>query len=76
MKGSDLQHKIIRDEAGQTLGRLHELHIRDGVVTALICGPAGLLQRLAPTRAGLRIDWSLVKKITPREIVVVGRRSS
>ena len=74
MRGADLQGKIIRDETGRKLGRLDELHIRDGVVTMFVCGPLGMLQRFTPSRAGRRFAWSAVKAVTDREIIVITSR--
>jgi sporulation protein YlmC with PRC-barrel domain len=74
IQGSDLQGKMVRDEAGASLGRLNELHIRDGVVTILVCGPTGFLQRLMPSRRGRRIPWSAVKAVEAHQIVVTTDR--
>jgi sporulation protein YlmC with PRC-barrel domain len=75
IRGSDLQGKMVRDEAGAALGRLDELHIQAGVVTTLVCGPVGFLQRLMPSRRGRRIPWGAVKAIEAHQIIVAtGRR--
>jgi sporulation protein YlmC with PRC-barrel domain len=70
MRGADLQGKPLRDENGQAFGRVDEVHIRDGEVIALTCGGAGLLQRFMNSRAGHRIDWSRVLRVTAKEIVI------
>jgi sporulation protein YlmC with PRC-barrel domain len=70
MRGSDLQGKTVTDRDGRRLGRLHELHLRDGVVVSFVCGPAGLLQRLGASRRGRRIPWSAVEEVTDKAIVV------
>jgi sporulation protein YlmC with PRC-barrel domain len=57
-------------KSGQELGRVHEIRINNGKVTHLICGPMGLLQRLTRTRAGHRIAWTRVIKITADAIEV------
>jgi sporulation protein YlmC with PRC-barrel domain len=75
MRASDLQCKQVRDDHGRRLGRLDELHIRDGVVTTLVCGPVGLLQRFMASRAGRRVPWSDVIAVTPDAIIVTTRRS-
>jgi sporulation protein YlmC with PRC-barrel domain len=75
MRASDLQGKPVRDEDGRRLGRVDELHIRDGVVTTFVCGPLGLLQRFTATRAGRRVPWSDVTAVTPDAIIVTTRSS-
>jgi len=70
MHASEFQKKIVRDEDGRCLGRLDELHIRDGVVTTLVVGPLGLLQRFTASRAGRRIPWRRVIAIEADAIVV------
>jgi sporulation protein YlmC with PRC-barrel domain len=76
IRGCDLQGKMVRDEDGAALGRLNELHIRDGVVTTLVCGPTSFLQRLMPSHRGRRYAWSAVKKVEAHQIIVAaGRRS-
>ena len=70
MRGCDLQGKMVCDETGRKLGRLQELHIREGVVTTLVCGPMGLLQRFSSARKGRRIPWRAVQRIEARQIVV------
>ena len=70
MRASDLQGKQVRDETGRVLGRLHELHIRDGVVRTFTVGPAGLLQRFTNIRSGRRIPWRAVASVEADAIVV------
>jgi sporulation protein YlmC with PRC-barrel domain len=73
MRGADLQGKPVRREDGERLGRLREIHIQDGEVTALTCGGLGLLQRFVASQRGHRVPWADVLRITPREIVVADR---
>lgn len=65
-----LQGAMVRTESGKTLGRLREIHLRDGEVTTLTCGSGGLLQRFWPSRRGKTIRWRRVLAFGPREIVV------
>jgi sporulation protein YlmC with PRC-barrel domain len=74
MRACELQNKIVRGEDGRRLGRLDELYIRNGVVTTLVVGPAGLLQRFTASRAGRRIPWRRVIAIEADAIVVSSRR--
>jgi sporulation protein YlmC with PRC-barrel domain len=74
IRGADLQGKMVRNEAGAALGRLEELHIRDGVVTTLTYGPVGLFQRLMPNRRGRRLPWSAVKAVEADRIIVATDR--
>lgn len=73
MRTSDLQGKTVRTESGERLGHVREIHLRDGLVTHLTCGAAGLLERFATSRRGHRIDWANVREVTDREIVVADR---
>jgi len=70
MRASDLQGRVVRDETGRRLGRLDELHIRNGKIISLTYGPVGLLQRFGPARAGHRISWSRVVAVTDEAVVV------
>lgn len=67
---SDLQGKRVRRESGEALGRVFEIHARDGRVEALVCGVGGMLQRLSNDRSGRRVAWDTVVRVTPTEIVV------
>jgi sporulation protein YlmC with PRC-barrel domain len=67
---SDLQGMQVRREDGEVLGRVFELHVENGRVKNLICGPRGFLQRLSASRAGRRVPWERVVGIEGREIVV------
>jgi sporulation protein YlmC with PRC-barrel domain len=72
MRSSDLQGKRVVTEAGERLGRVDEIHLQDGVVSALTCGGGGLLQRFTASRRGKRVAWDRVRTITASEIVVAG----
>jgi sporulation protein YlmC with PRC-barrel domain len=72
---SDLRRKRVRRENGEVLGRVHEVHIEESRVTALICGAAAFFQRLTATRYGHRVPWEQVIKVTAKEIVIADKRS-
>jgi sporulation protein YlmC with PRC-barrel domain len=69
MRATDL-HLLVRSRFGKRLGHVHEIHIRDGRVVAFTVGPKGFLQRLGSSRAGKRIAWENVERISPDEIIV------
>jgi sporulation protein YlmC with PRC-barrel domain len=75
MRAADLQGRRIRCRDGRRLGRVDEIHVRDGVVIALTCGGLGLLQRFTASERGHRVAWRDVLEITPREIVVADRKA-
>jgi len=64
-----LQGMPVRTEAGGKLGRVSEIHVRDGEVTSLVCGPSGLLQRFTASRRGRRVAWKRILRIEANEIV-------
>ena len=82
MRFSDLHGLPVRTESGRELGRVHdlraELRPRSVVVTAVVVGKLGLLERLgigAPTSAArIRthdvIAWSQVVRADRRGVVV------
>jgi sporulation protein YlmC with PRC-barrel domain len=70
MQLSDLRDAMIRTLDGETLGRVHEVHVEGGRVTALTCGAGSLIERLTAKKHGRRIPWECVVKIGPKEIVV------
>jgi sporulation protein YlmC with PRC-barrel domain len=70
MRLSDLQDKKVRTLDGETLGRVHEVHCEEGRITALMIGPGSFVERLIARRAGRRIPWECVRKVSEREIVV------
>lgn len=69
---SDLEGKRVRREDGEILGHVFEAHVESGQLKALICGARGVLQRLSASRAGRRVPWDQVLKVTSREILVRG----
>jgi sporulation protein YlmC with PRC-barrel domain len=75
MRLSDLRDKPVRSLDGKKVGRIHEVHAKDGKVTALMCGPAGFIERLTARRKGRRIDWSDVRKVTADAVIVADDRA-
>jgi len=70
MRLSELQGKKVRSLDGETLGRVHEVHTDGGTVTAIMCGPASLIERWTGRKVGRRIPWELVKRIDADALVV------
>jgi sporulation protein YlmC with PRC-barrel domain len=73
MRSSDLQGKRVVTETGKRLGRIREIHLRGDEVTALTVGGGGFLQRFTSSRRGHRVEWTDVRRVTDREIVVADR---
>ena len=71
MRLSQLQDAQVKTLDGETLGRVHELHVEAGKVVALICGPGSFIERLTARKHGRRIPWECVRRITRKEVVVV-----
>ena len=70
IRSADLQGAVVRREDGQRIGRVSEVHVRDGKVTLLTVGAGGVLERFTASRRGRRVRWDQVQRITGREIVV------
>jgi len=70
MRLSDLRDAKIKTLDGETLGRVHEVHVEGGRVTALTCGPGSFIERLTAKKHGRRIPWECVVKIERTHIVV------
>ena len=75
MRLSDLRGKPIKTLDGETVGRVHEVHCEEGTVTALMCGPGSLLERLTGKKHGRRIPWDRVKRIAG-DAVIIGPESA
>jgi len=71
MRLSALQDLKVKTLDGETLGRVHEVHVEDGRVTALTCGAGSFIERLTANKHGRRIPWECVRRITRKELVVV-----
>jgi sporulation protein YlmC with PRC-barrel domain len=70
MRLSELRDAKLKTLDGETLGRVHEVHVEAGKVVALICGPGSLVERLTARKHGRRIAWQCVRRVTRNEIVV------
>jgi sporulation protein YlmC with PRC-barrel domain len=70
MRLSDLQNKKVRGLDGEPLGRVHDVHCKGGVVTALMVGPGSFIERLTAKRQGRRSPWECVRKVGPDAILV------
>lgn len=70
MRGSDLQGRLVRAEDGKPLGRIVELHVKEGELVSIVYGPRGLLQRFMASRGGHRVAWSAVVKVTVGAVVI------
>lgn len=70
---SDLRDKTIRSLEGEKLGRVHEVHCKDGRVVALMCGPGSLIERWTARSKGRRIPWESVRRIERDAVVVAGK---
>src|SRR3954453_19158071 len=71
MRLSDLRDAKVRTLDGETLGRVHEVHVENGRVVALTCGAGSFIESLTTKRHGRRIPWECVRKITRKEVLVV-----
>ena len=70
MRLSDLRDKKLRSLAGETLGRVHEVHCDKGRVIALMCGSISFIERWTAKTEGKRIPWECVVKVEPDQIVI------
>jgi sporulation protein YlmC with PRC-barrel domain len=70
MRLTDVRDKPVCTLDGEKLGRVHEVHCEAGRVTALMIGPASLVERLTAKKHGRRIPWECVIKVEPRRVVV------
>jgi sporulation protein YlmC with PRC-barrel domain len=71
MRLSQLRDARVKTLDGEMLGRVHEVHVENGRVAALICGPGSFIERLTAKKHGRRIPWECVRRIAPGEVVVV-----
>lgn len=67
---SDLRDKTVRSLDGNKLGRVHEVHCKDGKVVALMCGPGSFIERWTGQSEGRRVPWEAVRRIERDAIVV------
>lgn len=71
MRLSELQDAKVKTLDGEFLGRVHEVHVEAGRVTALTAGPGSFIERLTAKKHGRRIPWECVRKLAPGEVIVV-----
>ena len=71
MRLSELRDAKVKTLDGDTLGRVHEVHVEAGRVVALICGAGSFIERLTARKHGRRIPWECVRRITRKEVIVV-----
>ena len=71
MRLSDLRDAKVKTFDGETLGRVHDVHIEGGRIVALACGAGGFIERLTAKTEGRRIPWECVRRIEAKAIVVV-----
>ena len=67
---SDLRDKAIRSLDGNKLGRVHEVHCKDGRVVALMCGPGSFIERWTGRSEGRRVPWEAVRRIEDDAVVI------
>ena len=67
---SDLRDKKIRSLDGEALGRVHVVHLDNGKVVAIMCGPGSFIERWTARKKGKRIPWDLVKRIEADAVVI------
>src|SRR5215217_5360726 len=70
MRLSDLRDKKVRTLDGETLGRVHDVHVDKGGVTALMCGPGSWIERLTARKQGRRVPWECVRRVDGDQVVV------
>ena len=67
---SDLRDKTVRSLDGDKLGRVHEVHCKDGQVIALMCGPGSFIERWTGQSEGRQVPWEAVRRIEAAAIVI------
>ena len=70
MRLSDLRDKKLRSVEGEKLGRVHEVHCKDGRVVALMCGPGSFIERWTGRSEGRRVPWEAVRRIEADAVVI------
>ena len=70
MRLSDFCDVRVKTLDGEMLGRVHEVHVERGRVTALTCGAGSFIERLTAKKHGRRIPWECVRRISRKEVVV------
>jgi sporulation protein YlmC with PRC-barrel domain len=70
MRLSQLRDAKVKTLDGETLGRVHEVHVEAGRITALTCGAGGWLERITGKKNGRRIPWECVRRIEGKRVIV------
>jgi sporulation protein YlmC with PRC-barrel domain len=70
MRLTDLWNAKIKTLDGETLGRVHDVHVDGGRIIALACGTGGLIERLTARSRGRTVPWECVARIANGEIFV------
>ena len=70
MRLSNLRDAKVRTLDGELLGRIHEVHCDDGMITAVVCGAGSFIERLTAKNHGRRIPWECVRKVSDGEVIV------
>jgi sporulation protein YlmC with PRC-barrel domain len=70
MRLSQVRNAKVRTLDGNTLGRVHDVHVEKGRVTALTCGPGSWIERMTSQDHGRRIPWQFVVRIAQGEVIV------
>jgi sporulation protein YlmC with PRC-barrel domain len=70
MRLSELRDAKVRTLDGETLGRVHEVHVAGGRIVALTCGPGSFIESLTARKHGRRIPWEFVRKIERGAVIV------
>jgi len=70
MRLSDLRDVRVRSLDGKILGRVHDVHVEDWRIVALMCGAGSFVERLTARTHGRRIPWEQVVRIGDGVIVV------
>ena len=70
MRLTDLRDRKVRTLDGDVIGRVHEVHCDGGKIVALMCGPAGFIERWTSKTEGRRVAWDRVVKLGKDVLVV------
>jgi sporulation protein YlmC with PRC-barrel domain len=70
MRLSDLRDAKVKNLDGKTLGRVHEVHSKGGLIVALTCGAGSWFERLTAKSGGRRIPWECVVEVTRKQVVI------
>jgi sporulation protein YlmC with PRC-barrel domain len=72
---SALRGQKVRSLDGETLGRVHEVHCKDGRVSVLMCGAGSFIERWTGRSKGRRIPWESVRRIGRDGVIVAPPRA-